>query len=223
MKKICTVLATGAALAGAGRAFAQEDAPALAFQGPHVEALIGYDHATTASTKDIDTSANFNAESSGLLYGAGAGYDIALGNRWTLGGETELTGSTGKWTAAATPESFNLARVRTGRDFYVGGRVGYALSPATLLYMKAGYTNARVDLGGAYSTATLDQSLNLDGWRLGAGVEEKLSSNTFARLEYRYSKYGSTNYSYGGSTPDASTFGIDTDRHQAVASVGVRF
>ncbi|MEO0031593.1 MAG: hypothetical protein RIS94_1351 [Pseudomonadota bacterium] len=223
MKKICTVLATGAALAGAPRAFAQEDAPALAFQGPRVEVLLGYDHATGTSTKDIDTSANFNADGSGLLFGGGVGYDAALSNRVTLGAEAEVTGSTAKWTASATPDTFNLTRLRAGRDLYVGTRVGYALSDATLLYLKAGYTNARYDLTGSYPTATLTQSKDLDGWRLGAGVEEKLSKNTFAKLEYRYSKYGSSDYSYGGSTPDASTFNLGADRHQVAASFGVRF
>ena len=56
-----------------------------------------------------------------------------------------------------------------------------------------------------------------------AGVEIAPSSKTFARVEYRYSNYGRGRVVYGGTSAASSSFDIDTDRHQVVAAVGVRF
>ena len=49
-------------------------------------------------------------------------------------------------------------RVRAGRDLYVGGRVGVVVGGNTLLYAKAGYTNARVRVDYEDGTAgTVDR------------------------------------------------------------------
>jgi outer membrane immunogenic protein len=97
-----------------------------------------------------------------------------------------------------------------GRDLYVGGRVGAVVSPNVLLYGKAGYTNARLSLdyddGTVATAADFEEGENLDGLRVGGGVEVGLSSNVYAKTEYRYS-----NYEQG------------FDRHQVVAGLGVRF
>lgn len=69
----------------------------------------------------------------------------------------------------------------------------------------------------------LDQRLDTDGWRVGAGVETALGEKAFAKIEYRYSNYNEGEFDFNGTTPDSSRFRIDTDRHQVVASVGLRF
>ena len=227
MKTIVAILAAGTALAAAAPAFAQEDnaaAPARNFAGISVAGEVGYDHNRSGSTKDIDTNANIKQSIDGLMYGAAVGYDMAAGRNLTVGAEAEITGSTAKWdNNNGVPNTFNLGRVKAGRDIYVGARVGYAVSPSTLVYVKGGYTNARFNLLGTNGTVNLNQRLDTDGWRVGAGVEQKFGSNTFGRLEYRYSNYTKGEYDYNGSTPDSSRFSLDTDRHQVVASVGVRF
>ncbi|MEO0031592.1 MAG: hypothetical protein RIS94_1350 [Pseudomonadota bacterium] len=224
MKTTTTLIAGALALAVSAPAFAQEGTPASGFAGPRVEAIIGYDHNRSGSTKDIDTSANIKQSIDGLMYGAGIGYDVAAGNNLTLGAEAELTGSTAKWdNNNGVPNTFNLGRVKASRDIYVGARAGYAVSPSTLVYLKGGYTNARFNLEGTDGTTNLNQRLDTDGWRIGAGVEQKLGENMYAKVEYRYSKYGKAEYDYNGSTPDSSRFSIDTDRHQVVVGVGMRF
>jgi len=223
MKKICAILAAGTVLA-ATPAFAQEATPAANFDGLHAEAIVGYDHLRSGSTKDIDTSADIKQSIDGVVYGGGIGYDAALGTNVTVGAEAELTGSTAKWdNNNGVPNTFNLGRVKVNRDIYVGGRVGYAVAPSTLVYLKGGYTNARFNLEGRDNTVSLRQRLDTDGYRIGAGVEQKFGTNTFARLEYRYSNYSKGEYDYNGNTPDSSRFKLDTDRHQVVAAVGVRF
>ena len=49
-----------------------------------------------------------------------------------------------------------------------------------------------------------------------------MSSNTFAKLEYRYSNYNDARLEYGNGAT-SGRFDIDTDRHQVVASYGFRF
>ncbi len=66
------------------------------------------------------------------------------------------------------------------------------------------------------------ERFRLDGWRIGAGLQQSIGTNTYAKLEYRYSNYEKADYRFvdGGSTEQ---FDVDTDRHQIVAGVGVRF
>jgi outer membrane immunogenic protein len=97
------------------------------------------------------------------------------------------------------------------------------MSPKTLLYVKGGYTNARYGVLGSDGTTTLDQRIDLDGYRVGGGLEYAFSPKTFGRIEYRYSHYGKGEFDFGGQTPDSSRFNVDTDRHQIAVTYGLRF
>lgn len=211
-----------AAIAGASTAHAQD--PATPFVGPRVEAVVGYDHNRSGSTVDIDPSRNTKQSINGVVYGGGVGFDLPLGDQIRVGAEAELTGSSAKWdNNNGVPNTFNLGRVKADRDIYVGGRVGVVASPQTLVYVKAGYTNARYGLLGSNGTTSLGQHLDAGGYRLGAGVEYAVTSKAYTKLEYRYSNYSRADFNFGGQTPDSSTFAIDTDRHQVMVGAGLRF
>ena len=108
------------------------------------------------------------------------------------------------------------ARLSAGRDLYAGARLGYQIDPNAMLYVKGGYTNAKVKLayddnvGNAFSLSD-----ELDGYRVGGGLEVS-ADNKFVRLEYRYSDYGK--YETSSLVPN-----IDTSRHQGVVMAGIRF
>jgi len=176
-------------------AFAQ-DAPDLS--GFRVEGILGYDRA------DIE-----NEGTDGVLYGVGVGYDFQVGNA-VLGLEAEAADSTASECAPVGAFANDELCVRAGRDLYVGGRVGAVVGGNTLLYAKAGYTNARVratyDDGAGAGVADFDAHDNLDGVRVGAGAQFGIGPNTYIRTEYRYS-----NYQDG------------FDRHQVVGGFGFRF
>lgn len=174
------ILATAALalVAAATPAFAQEGS----FQGPRVEVVGGWDRVNS----DGDGK-------SGFTYGGGLGYDLQRGSA-VFGVEGEVTGSTVKDCVANTC-------LKAGRDLYAGVRVGGEILPGTLLYAKGGYTNARVTL----ESPTLDTGRNLDGYRLGAGVEKQFGM-FYGKVEYRYSNYEQ-----------------DFDRHQVMAGAGIRF
>lgn len=220
MKKFLAALAAGTMLS-ATPAIAQ-DARAT-FTGPRVEAIVGWDTSRSGSSVDDETTRDLDQSVNGLLYGGGIGFDFAADDNFVVGVEAEMTDSTAKSDTDTIPNTFNLGRVETGRDIYVGGRAGFIVGQNMLIYAKGGYTNARYNLAGTDGTVNLNQRIDTDGWRVGAGVEMAVSTNAFAKIEYRYSKYGEAEFDFNGETPDSSRFRIDTDRHQVVASVGVRF
>jgi len=182
-KFIYAALLMGAA---AAPALAQDGPSAGTFNGAHVEALGGWDRVQGEGSHD-----------DGVLYGVGAGYDIQRGNA-VFGVEGEASDSTQK-------EELGGVTQHAARDLYVGGRAGVVVGGNNLLYAKAGYTNARYTVSGTATGVDLAHG-NLDGVRVGAGIEHQLGSRAFVKTEYRYS-----NYEQGVS------------RNQVVAGVGLRF
>ncbi|MBV9840277.1 MAG: porin family protein [Sphingomonadaceae bacterium] len=147
------------------------------FTGLRVEGLAGWDRVQNDGHKD------------GVAYGVGAGYDVQMGPA-VVGIEGEADGSSTKQCVGSFTAADPRICAKAGRDLYVGGRVGTVLAPGTLLYAKAGYTNARVRLTGddGTGTTTLDHR-DLDGVRVGAGIEHALFSRAYVKAEYRYSNY----------------------------------
>lgn len=217
------VLALLAATGLATPALAQTDTPAAneAFTGPRVGVLAGYDSVRPGSKVDSDLDGD-DQSVDGFLYGVDVGYDIALGGA-VVGVEAEINDSTGRVETNSTdPNFFGFGRVSKDRDIYVGARAGILATPATLVYVKGGYTNARLNVLASNGEDEDRANFKLDGWRLGAGVEQAIGRNTYAKLEYRYSNYGDAKFEFAdGAT--TSSFDIDTDRHQIVAGVGLRF
>lgn len=168
-------------LLGASALSALIATPALAqnatMTGGRVEALVGYD---TISVEGFDES--------GVLYGIGAGYDFAIGTGAALGFDVEVSDST-----------TDIGDVSTGRDLYAGARASFAVGQNANLYIKAGYTNARIKVDGFGGE-------NGDGFRLGAGGEVGIGGKAFVGGEYRYSNYE-----------------LDFSRHQFAVKVGTRF
>ena len=200
-------LLIGAALlstALATPAFAQEDAP---FTGPHVEALVGYD-----DVADGDGD---------LMYGVAAGYDFQMGGV-IAGIEGEFADSDVNGAASDLFSTGDSFRLNTDRDLYVGARLGFAVSPSTMIYVKGGYTNAKFEGRFDNGAGTIfNNGVTADGYRIGAGMEQKfnlLGPSGFIKAEYRYSNY--KNIDIGRNDFDLET---DFDRHQAVVGVGVRF
>lgn len=208
-----------AASALATPAFAQDVDPT--FTGPRIGALAGFDAVKAGSSEDSDIQGD-DQSAEGFLYGLDVGYDVAVG-RLIVGVEGELTDSTGKVdNDYSDPNYYGFGRVKTGRDLYIGARIGTKVAPKTIAYVKGGYTNQRLNVLAANGTYEQDDHFNLDGWRVGAGVEQALGRNAYAKLEYRYSNYTNADYTFtDGST--SSNFDIDTDRHQVVVGVGFRF
>lgn len=223
MKKVFCMAASATIMAIATPALAQGEDSTSTFTGPRVEAILGYDITRAGSSVDDDANQDNDQSMEGLMYGVGVGYDIDLGGL-VIGAEGELTDSTAKTKYKDGDfEGFGFGNVKAGRDLYVGLRAGAKVTPRTLLYVKGGYTNARLNIRSNDGTTDFNEKFDLDGWRVGAGAELALSNNVYTKLEYRYSKYSKGEVDFGDTLPDSDRFDVDTDRHQVVAGVGLRF
>jgi outer membrane immunogenic protein len=199
-KLMLAALATSAAIAAAPAA-AQTAQP---FTGFRVEGLIGYDSLNDRQGQD-------KSSSDGVLYGAAIGYDIPAGPV-VLGAEGEISGSSSDTRSNGIRVPGDQFRLGAGRDLYAGARVGYVISPVAMGYLKAGYTNAKFDARYTTAGVTTSNDQEVGGYRLGAGLEYAISPNTFVKGEYRYSHYD-----------ELDGVGINPNRHQLMAGLGLRF
>lgn len=209
MKNIVSLLGLSAAALIATPAAAQNAAPT----GGRVEALVGYDRVgyNLEDTFGVDDSVHM----SGILYGIGVGYDFAVSNAFSLGVDLEATDSTAdrKESFVGDIDGFDVdasAKIAAGRDLYAGVRATFAASPNLNVYLKAGYTNARLkgSIEGTIDGEPVNESdaTNGDGIRAGIGAQFAISQKSFIGLEYRYSNYEH-----------------NFDRNQLAATVGFRF
>jgi outer membrane immunogenic protein len=181
------------------------------FTGPRVEVIGGWDRLSNENSR-------FRNHTDGFVYGLGAGYDVQFGGA-IIGVEGDATLSTAKSKSTNIFVAGDRNTLRADRDLYIGARAGFAVTPSTLLYVKGGYTNARFTAQYISPTAFARNSGTLDGWRAGAGIEQKfnaLGPGGFVKAEYRYSNY--SNLNVGNFNQD-----VNVDRHQVVGAVGVRF
>ncbi|WP_374405910.1 outer membrane protein [Pelagerythrobacter sp.] len=222
MKKTIAFIATGSLVALATPAMAQSaDSP---FNGPRIGVIGGYDQTGAGSSIDDDSENNDNDQSiEGFGYGFEAGYDLDTGGA-VIGIEGEYMDSTADTEFTNGDfESFGLGPVDSNRDLYIGLRAGAKVTPNTLIYAKGGYTNAKFDATTLDGENEYDTDFDTDGYRVGAGVEYAMDSGLYVKGEYRYSNYSEAEVDLPGDRPDIDQYDVDLDRHQVVASVGMRF
>ncbi len=112
-----------------------------------------------------------------VTYGVGAGYDLQFG-KVVVGAEATVD------------------NVFDRRDLGVNARLGYVLNENVLVYGKAGYSNWR-----------RIRNVDLEGFRVGGGLEVNLTNKVYGKVEYRYTDFEGRN---GG-------------RHGGLVGVGYRF
>ena len=147
-----------------------------------------------------------------IAYGVSLAYDHGIGDVF-FGIEGEATESevNGTYDIGVEHEALNATR-----DLYLGTRLGVYVGDTLSLYVKGGYTNAGAEYEYSNGTTSYDENVNMDGFRIGGGMEANLSSNLAVRVEYRYSDYGE--FSYANVTT-----GITAERHQGMIGLLGRF
>lgn len=216
------ILAALAASAVATPAFANH------FEGLRLEARLGFDNFNRDKVDvhgvegqdpwELDYSID-DKSASGVVVGAGIGYDFGLFSKVTLGAEANISISNIKSQALSSWEntSYNI-----DREFELSSRLGYKVSDNALLFVKGGFANVSrryQEEGQAPNTYATERS----GWTVGGGLEAAVTDNVYAKIEYRYTDYGSNDpLSY----VDGDYYGTWWDkltRHNAVLAVGYRF
>ncbi|HEY0149948.1 MAG TPA: outer membrane beta-barrel protein [Allosphingosinicella sp.] len=143
----------------------------------------------------------------GILYGVGIGYDIAVSKKLELGIDLSADLSSAGGCENSVIVANDKACFDAKRDLAAAIRLGYKVSDKGTIYALAGYTNAR--FGASYTTPAnvkTSESANLDGFRLGAGYQHMFGEKVYGKVEYRYSNYEG-----------------DITRHQGLVGVGIKF
>lgn len=203
-----------AAIAAASPVLAQ-DAP-QSFNGPYVGIQGGWqqDRQTLDVTNNgLTSSASQNK--SGFGYGGQIGYDFRLSDQVVFGVEVDATGRTGSSRLGGA----NGLELKQGRTLAATARLGYLVTPDSLLYARGGYANGRFTL----RDATTSISENRDGWQIGAGYEQMIAQNVSARIEYAYSKFGSDQLPALAANLGASDARVNYSRNAVTAGLNFRF
>jgi outer membrane immunogenic protein len=157
-------------------------------------------------------------------FGLHAGYDQQFATRWVAGVEadvdfgsqtTNLNGVT--FTPGVTPLSLALQgdnfALRTGWDGSARARLGFLVTPSTLVYATGGAAWQRYDItstcaelvvaGGCIfgSPAVITIGDTRLGYTIGGGIETQVVGNWFARGEYRYADFGTGSYQLARTPP----------------------
>ena len=201
------------AIAGASALFAASQASAAEpFNGPYVGAQAGWQHDNNRFTLRGATGTTTDRMSGdSFTYGAQLGYDFKTGENFVLGAEAFLTGDTNK-------VSDGNSTFDGGRSLGLLARAGVLASPRTLIYAKGGWENGRF----TYQENGIGVSTNRDGWSLGGGVEQMLTDNVSARVEYRHTKFNSFSSSALDNALD-STAEARVNRDRVMVGVNYRF
>lgn len=174
-----SLLAVGSAVAAFASPAQAQDPVRPTFEGPRVEAVVGTD--------------------SKLFYGGAIGYDMQRG-RTVLGLEGELDLSNHKRCETLDITINDRLCVRGRRDVYIGGRIGFAVAPGTLIYGKVGYTGLRerVTYDAGSASGSFRYVDRRDGVRVGAGIEQRIGDHAYVKGEYRYSNYERGDWKHDG-------------------------
>lgn len=173
--------------------------PAYSWSGAYVGLLGGYNwgHAS------IDSGPNPSAKGwNGSLY---TGYNFMLSNNFLMG----IEGDIGLGGPKGSLPGYSFKSPWSGS---VRARAGVAVG-RFLMYGTGGLAFGDIKASGGGAS---DSQVKV-GWTAGAGIETALTNNVTARLEYRYTDYGTASL----STNPSST--VDLHSNALMVGLGVKF
>lgn len=221
-----------AALSLAGTSAQAQDA-----SGFRIEGRLGWEQAGAEAVlpnpedDEAETGDEFfigNDDDNGAAFGVEVGYDFQIGDSFVVGAYGGVDFSDSNICSELVED--DLACAELGRTFTAGVRAGVPIGKNSLLYAKGGYSNGKLDL--SYDPDITDNddeepgeiaafSEKRDGYHLGAGVEVGITSSIYAKLEYVYTDFGSGAYLL--DEEDETSVDVQSDRHQVLAGLGLRF
>lgn len=176
------MLSTGALAADLGAprmaVAAEVAAPGFTWTGIYGGLHAGYGFANTSVS--VPGLFGFSGiGSNGWLVGARLGADYQFAQRWVAGLVVE--GNLQGIDTAIGIVGLGSVKLTGDRRWAVRGRLGYLLTPETLLYVTGGFTQGRTSLS---IPAAGGLSFSANGWQVGAGIETRLAGNWFLFGEY---------------------------------------
>ena len=179
-----------------------EELPVASWAGPYVGLSAGYGFAGESE----DESFNNSIDTDGFVGGAFAGYNWETGGI-VAGVEADVGYSGVEGDNAGT-------EVESGLEGSLRARLGYVVTPDVLLYTTAGGAAKHMEVteGGVSDENTMV------GWTAGVGTDVKITEQVFGRVEYRYTDYGSEEFTTAGGSGD-----VDAKDHRITFGVGMKF
>jgi outer membrane immunogenic protein len=178
-----------------------EEPPVNTWSGPYAGVTLGY-----AFAGETEDEFGDSIDTDGFLLGGFAGYNYQVGNI-VAGAEADIGYS---WedgsNAGVTSES--------GVEGSLRARLGYVVSPNILLYATAGGAAKDLEVSGFGDS----DSNTMIGWTAGAGADMMVTENIFGRVEYRYTDFGSEDFTLNGTTADVSD-----KNHRINFGLGMKF
>jgi outer membrane immunogenic protein len=159
----------------------------------------------TASWQRGDFQQQGEAKANGFGGGVYGGYNMQSG-QMVYGAEADFGYS-------GVDSTHNGLTAKQGVNGSIRGRVGVDLNPV-LVYGTAGVAGTNAELENAAGS----DDRTMVGWTAGAGAEAFVTNNITARVEYRYSDYGSKKFNLGGTTVKS-----DMEDHSVRVGLGVKF
>jgi outer membrane immunogenic protein len=191
-----------------------------------------------------------------------AGYNFQIAPRWVLGleGDVGFADQTTRFAGLAFPDQnltdFSAAdglAARTKWDASARARLGFLVTPATLIYATGGAAWQHYDVtttciaacaaiaqdlalfpallsGPAAVTPVLtSNSATKLGWTVGGGVETSLGGHWFARADYRFADLGTSTFRLSRNTtfipfnPIVNTFDVPLRTHTVSFGLAYKF
>lgn len=181
--------------------------PAPSWEGFYLGADIGYGmgvgqvHPTIFSgVAGAPSIPNFDFLSGqGPVGGLLAGYNHMIAPRWLVGveGDVSFPNITTQVNFSDVFEELDASVEQRGPEYSLRGRVGYLVTPGSLLYGTAGWTWSEFTRTLTVPIAAYSETdkASFNGPQIGAGIETMIAPGWIARLEYLYSLYGAQTFS----------------------------
>lgn len=241
----CLLLAASL-LIFAQTAVAADTAPSVNWTGPYVGLHLGYGWGngdTNISSPQADFAnlapTTLSPNPNGVVGGLQAGYNYQLGC-FVFGLEADFSGSGMSGDKVLSPILDNVGNYYPGTTLSSGQqikwfgtlrpRVGYTLTPSTLVYATGGLaygevsysasTDYRPILGSAYPASSNSTKV---GWAVGGGIEYAVSNCWSVNAQYLHIALGDQTALAGGLPPTGYQVAYQWETTADIFSAGVNY
>ncbi|TPI42020.1 porin family protein [Mesorhizobium sp. B3-1-9] len=169
------------------------------------------------------TDINAPVDPDGFIGGIHIGFNQEMANRFVLGVEADIAYSNVEGLTTLANGGSTILKSELQWSGSARLRAGYAFD-RTLPYITAGVAAAKYEIIGITGTSSGDIPLHDDthvGWTVGAGVEHAFTDKWIARVEYRYSDFGSKALSIASGLPTATS--VDLKTHDLRVGLSYKF
>lgn len=204
------------------------------FGGAYVSVYTGYAQSQFDVTEKYTNGAvsGYTGDISpdNYLLGIMVGYDWELDNNLIVGVAFDYEDRNAsnaiefqQYAGAAVPTYSFGAEITS--SYSLTTRLGYIFNRDTMVYVKAGITNADVDFSVVDHSSfdTFSKDVSFMGYTMGLGAHYNLWSNFQLFIEYQYSDYGSENFDIGEINGTSYQYDLDLTENAFLLGVSYKF